>query len=78
MCGKRSLALVVGFPMVEPAHPSSSPRLGMGVCIYLDLFQDLLGAILSVVGDVPVNSLKICRLSPSEVLIEVGCACVRS
>jgi hypothetical protein len=28
----------------------------MGVCIYLDLFQNLTNAILSVVVDVPVNS----------------------
>ena len=53
---KQSLALVVRSLVVEPAHPGSSPRLGMGVCIYLDLFQDLSGAMLSVVGDVPVNS----------------------
>jgi hypothetical protein len=26
---------------VEPAHPSSSPRLGTGARIFLDLFQDL-------------------------------------
>jgi hypothetical protein len=30
--------------------------LNLGVCIYLDLFQDLTGAMLSVVGDVPVNN----------------------
>jgi hypothetical protein len=30
------------FSMVEPAYPGLSPRLGMGVCIYLDLFQDFL------------------------------------
>jgi hypothetical protein len=29
---------VVGFPVVELAHRGSSSRLGMGVCIYLDLF----------------------------------------
>jgi hypothetical protein len=28
----------------------------MGVCIYLDLFQDLIGPMLSVVGDVAINS----------------------
>lgn len=33
-----------------------SPRLGSGACIFLDLFQDLTGAILSAVGDVPVDS----------------------
>jgi hypothetical protein len=49
---------VVGFPVVEPAHLSLSPRLGMCICIciYLDLFQDFHGAILLVVGDVLVNS----------------------
>jgi hypothetical protein len=35
---KRSLALMVGFPMVESVHPGLSRRLGIGVCIYLDLF----------------------------------------
>jgi hypothetical protein len=34
--GKQSLALVVRSLVVEPAHPGSSPRFGMGVCIYLD------------------------------------------
>jgi hypothetical protein len=29
---------MVGFPV----HPCSSPRLGMGVCIFLDLFKDYL------------------------------------
>jgi hypothetical protein len=42
--------------VVEPVHPGSNPRLGMDVCIHLDLFQDLTDAMLSVVGDVPVNS----------------------
>ena len=42
--------------MVEPAHPGSNSRLDMGARIYLDLFQDLTGDVLSVVGDVPVNS----------------------
>jgi hypothetical protein len=31
---------MVGFPVVELAHPGSSPRFGMSVCIYMDLFQD--------------------------------------
>jgi hypothetical protein len=47
---------VVGFPMVEPTHPSSSPRLGMKVRVYLDLFQNFFGSILLMVGDVPVNN----------------------
>jgi hypothetical protein len=32
---------LVGFLVVEPAHPGSSPRLDMGARIFLDLFQDL-------------------------------------
>jgi hypothetical protein len=32
---------LVGFLMMEPVHPGSSPRLGMGAHIFLDLFQDL-------------------------------------
>jgi hypothetical protein len=42
--------------MVEIIHPSSSPWFGTGVHIFLDLFQDLTTFVLSVVGDVPVNS----------------------
>jgi hypothetical protein len=42
--------------VVEPAHLSLSPRLGMCICIYLDLFLDFHGANLLVVGDVLVNS----------------------
>jgi hypothetical protein len=53
---KRSLALMVRFPVVEPAHPGSSPILGMDVCIYLDLFQDYPVLFFSVVSDVPVNN----------------------
>jgi hypothetical protein len=32
---------LVRFLVVEPAHQGSSPRLGTGVRIFLDLFQDL-------------------------------------
>lgn len=32
---------MVRFLVVEPVHPSSSPRLGMGACTFLDSFQDL-------------------------------------
>ncbi|KAF8760449.1 hypothetical protein HU200_010160 [Digitaria exilis] len=69
------------FLVMEPAHQGSSPRLGTGARIFLDLFQDLTGAILSVVGNVPVGSeapvvtssiWRICRPSLSEVLIGVG------
>ena len=73
--------------MVEPTHRSSNPRLGTGACIFLNLFQDLTGTILSVVGNVPADSeapvvtlpiLRICWLNLSEVLIGVGLrACVR-
>jgi hypothetical protein len=31
---------MVGFPVVEPANLDLSPRLGIGVCIYQNLFQD--------------------------------------
>jgi hypothetical protein len=53
--GKRSLAQAVEFPVVEPAHLSSSHVFDMGVCIYLDLFQDFLGTNISAVGDMPIN-----------------------
>ena len=52
-----------------------------GVRIFLNLFQDLTGAILSVVGDVSIDSeapvvtssiSRICRLSLSKVLIGRG------
>lgn len=33
--------------MVEPAHPFSSPQLGIGARIFLDLFQNLTSVILS-------------------------------
>jgi hypothetical protein len=39
--GQLSLAQLVRFLVVEPAHPSSSPRFGMGARIFLDLFLDL-------------------------------------
>ena len=66
--------------VVSPAHQGSNP----GGRIYSSIFGDA----LSVGGDVPVddegaygdfvNFKMICRLSLSEVLIGVGCACVRS
>jgi hypothetical protein len=37
--GKRSLAQMVGFLVVEPVHSGSSFTFSMGDCIYLDLFQ---------------------------------------
>ena len=33
-----SIAQLVGFLVVEPTHPGSSPLLDMGVRIFLDLF----------------------------------------
>jgi hypothetical protein len=35
------------IPMVEPVHLSLSFRLSIHVCIYIDLFQDFLNAIVS-------------------------------
>jgi hypothetical protein len=35
---KQSLALMVGFLVVEPTHSDLNPRLSMGACIFLDLF----------------------------------------
>ena len=72
--------------MVEPIHQGSSPRLSTSARIFLNLFQDLTCAILSVVGDVLVDSetpvvtssiSRISRFSLSEVLIRVGLrACI--
>jgi hypothetical protein len=77
---------MVGFPMVEPAHLDSSPKFGMDVCIYLDLSRITRRYSFSgtwrarqqrgACGD--FVDLKIYRLSPSEVLIGVGCAYVHS
>ena len=43
------LTLLVRFFVVEPIHQGLSPRLATGVRIFLDLFQDLTSAILSMV-----------------------------
>ena len=77
---------MVRFLVVEPAHQGSSPRLDNGARIFLNLSQNLTGAILLVVGDVSVDSealvvissiSRICRLSLSEVIIGVGLrACI--
>lgn len=65
---------------MELAHPHVSSRLGCSH-FFLELFQNLTGTIVSVAGDVPINSealvvilsiSRICRLRISEVLIEVG------
>ena len=50
LCGE----LRVKFIVVKPAHPDKSPRLDTDVHIFLILFQNLIGAILFVVGDIPV------------------------
>jgi hypothetical protein len=47
---------LVRFLVVESAHPGLSSRLGTDIYIFLDLFRDLTGAILSLVDDVPVDS----------------------
>jgi hypothetical protein len=44
------------FPVVEPTHTSSSPRLRIDVCIYLDLFQKKIRRYSFFISDVPVNS----------------------
>lgn len=76
-----SAAQLVRFFAVEPAQQGSNPWLGT---ICLDLLQDLTGAILSMVGDMLVNSetllvtssilsiLRICMLSLLDTLIEVS------
>jgi hypothetical protein len=70
--------VLIGKVPCGGTYPSSSPELGTDAHIFLDLFQDLTGAILSVVGDVSVDSealavtssiLKIYRLSLSKMLI---------
>jgi hypothetical protein len=40
--GELMIDQLVGFLVVEPTYPGLSPRLGTGVHIFLDLFQDLL------------------------------------
>jgi hypothetical protein len=44
------------FLVVELVYQGLSPRLGIDTCIFLNLFRDLTDDILSVVGDVPVDS----------------------
>jgi hypothetical protein len=47
---------LVRFLVVELVHPGSSPRLDTDVRIFLNLFLGFNGAMLSVVGDVPVDN----------------------
>jgi hypothetical protein len=71
---------LVSYLVVEPVHQGSSPQLGIDARSFLDLFQDLNDAILSVVGGMLVDSdalmvtssiSKICWLiNLSNVLIE--------
>jgi len=42
--------------------PSSSPPLGTGARIFLDLFPQLTSIILLVVGDMPMNNGCICGI----------------
>ena len=57
MCCELNVGQLVGFLVVEPVHSGSSPRLDTGARIFLDLFISAInGAMLSVVGDVPVDS----------------------
>ena len=69
--------------MVSPAHQGSNP----GARIYSWIYFKISGYAHSVGGDVPVDDVvptdfvnfkMTCRLSLSEMLIGVGCACVRS
>jgi len=58
-----------------------SPRLSTGTRIFLDLFQDFINAVLSMVANSEVCMMilsisRTCRLSLPEVLIWVGCMCV--
>lgn len=46
----------IKFLMVGPAYSDSSPRLRIGVRIFLNLFQNLTSVVLSVIGDVLVDS----------------------
>ena len=81
-----SVAQLLRFLMVKPAHQGLNPQFGTSAHIFLNLFQDLTGDILSVVGNVLVDSKtsvmtssisKICRLGLSEVLIWAGLrACI--
>lgn len=73
-------SLAVNVPCGELAHLSSSPRLSTGARIFLYLFQNLIGVILSVVGDMPIDNevptvtssiSRICRFSFSQVIVGI-------
>jgi hypothetical protein len=71
---------------VELIHLDLSFRLSTGARNFLNLFQDLSGAILLVVGDMPIDNearvvtssiSRTCRLNLSKVLIGVElCVCI--
>ena len=44
------------FFIIELAHQSLNSRFGIGAHIFLHLFQNLIGAILLVVVDMPIDS----------------------
>jgi len=51
-----SVVQLVRFLVVESVHQSSSSQRSTDACIFLNLFQDLTDATLSVVSDVPIDS----------------------
>jgi hypothetical protein len=60
LCCRRSICelsvdQLVGFLVVEPTHPGLNSRFNTGARIFLD-FSGFNDTILSVVGDVPVDS----------------------
>lgn len=55
MYSKLSVAQLIRFLGVRPAHSGSCSRLAIGDHIFLDLFEDF-RRYFSVVGDVPVDS----------------------
>ena len=68
-------------PRFESGPRLPSPRLSTGARIFLDLFQDFIDAVLSMVANSEVCMMilsisRTCRLSLPEVLIWVGCMCV--
>ena len=42
--------------MIELSHQSLNSRFGIGAHIFLHVFQNLIGTILLVVVDVPIDS----------------------
>jgi hypothetical protein len=50
---KWSLVLMIGFSVVESDHLDLSPKFGIDICIYLNLFQYYLAVFFY---DMPVNN----------------------